>query len=499
MKKSIRFKLFLGISLIAVIFVGVLELANWAFFDNYYIFEKKKALQDLYTETTENYDGHVEDSMSQWNQFENKYGIRIRIVSGYYITYDTNYTKEKLYNFEGGQEQQSALSSGLDYPFNEQDYQKRGYSFMTVVNKKTGAESLCLLGSLSDGSIMMAQLSMEMLQDNVSFSNRFIFAAGFIALLVSLLVGFAVSRRFTQPIVELSGIATAMADLDFSRKYHGKTDDELGQLGENINRLSYQLDQAINQLQQANEQLKEDIRQKEKIDEMRKEFIINASHELKTPIALIQGYGEGLLVNINGSEEDKNYYCQTIIDEAKYMNEIVLELLELSKLEAGKIRLHKEEIDAYELAEDLGRQVQVMLKEGNLKLDLSGIDGALYGDAGQLHHILMNYLTNAIYHTPKGGTIRLSTGQQDGMTRLAVYNDGKNIPTEELERIWDKFYKVDKAHTRGHGGTGIGLSLVAAIVQAHDGRYGVRNMPGGVEFYVLLPQKPESGEDPEDE
>lgn len=484
------------ISLIALIFVGVLQIANWAFFDDYYIFEKKKALQTLYTETMKRYTGDVEDSMSQWNSFENKYGIRIRIVSGYYITYDTNYNKERLYNFAGGSEQQAALSSGLNYTFSQEDFQKKGYSFMTVVNRKTGVESLCLLGGLSDGSMMMAQLSMEMLQDNVTFSNLFIFAIGLGALVVSLLVALVVSKRFTRPIVELSNIATAMAGLDFSRKYQGKNDDELGQLGENINRLSYQLDQAINQLQQANQQLKEDIRQKEKIDEMRKEFIINASHELKTPIALIQGYGEGLLVNINGSEEDKNYYCQTIIDEAKYMNQIVLELLELSKLEAGKIQLHKEDLDAYELAEELGRQVQVMLRDGEITLDLSGIDGQLYGDPSQLHHLLMNYLTNAIHHTPRKGAIRITTKEQDGMTRLAVYNDGENIPAEELERIWDKFYKVNKAHTRGHGGTGVGLSLVVAIVEAHGGRYGVRNLPGGVEFYALLPKKPESGEEP---
>lgn len=491
MKKSIRLKFFIAISITALIFVGILEIANWAFFDNYYIHEKKTALENLYTEVSADYDGEVNDSMSKFNTYENKYGMRIRVISGYYITYDTNYTKESIFNFQSGSEKQSALSSGLNYKFNEDEYKKKGYSYMTVVNEDTGSESLCLLGSLSDGSILMPQISMEMMQDNVTFSNVFIGAAGLLALLVSLLVALMISKRFTRPIVELSDIATSMASLDFSKKYQGKNDDELGQLGENINLLSYQLDQSINQLQQANEQLKEDIRQKEKIDEMRKEFIINASHELKTPIALIQGYGEGLLVNINSSEEDKNYYCQTIIDEAKYMNKIVMELLELSKLEAGKTELDKEEVDAYQLVEELGRQTLVMQQEQGIQLDLSGVTDSLYGDEDQIHHLIMNYLTNAIYHTPKGGTVRVYTEDCGNQIRIAVYNDGEKIPADELERIWDKFYKTNKAHTREHGGTGIGLSIVRAIVESHGGQYGVRNLSKGVEFYALLPKRPE--------
>ena len=144
-----------------------------------------------------------------------------------------------------------------------------------------------------------------------------------------------VSNRFLGPITVLTNIAKRMSELDFTAKYEVKTEDEVGVLGNSMNMLSETLEQALAELKEANTELKKDLEKKEQIDAMRKEFLSNVSHELKTPIALIQGYAEGLMDNINDDEESKEFYCEVIVDEARKMNQMVKKIMDLNQLEFG--------------------------------------------------------------------------------------------------------------------------------------------------------------------
>ena len=258
------------------------------------------------------------------------------------------------------------------------------------------------------------------------------------------------------------------------------------------------LESSIEEMQQMNAQLQREIEEKQHIDDMRREFIVNISHDLKTPIALIQGYAEGLRVGINESEEDKNDYCDIIIDEAKRMNHLVRQLLDLSRIELGNTVPNLSEFDAYELAEAVVEKTQVMWQEKHLHVDLSGIgEEVLCADYDMLERAVINYMTNAIDHTPEGGTIRLATTVDTRHIVLTVRNQGSTLAPEEMDKIWDKFYKLDKSRTRiSGGGSGIGLSIVRAIMRAHDGGCGVRNVEDGVEFYLSLPRT-ESAQLPE--
>lgn len=489
MKKSIRLKVFLAIALIAVIFLGIIVALNGLFYEKYYLYQRKNALENLYRNVLTEYAGEIDAVRDTLNRFENKYGMRVRIISGYYIIYDTNDSKNNIYNFASGTEYQSQLSSGLNYVFNQDEYNKKGYSYMTVKDAVFNNEYLCIVCKLSDGSMMMAQISVAMMQDNVSFANMFIIILSLIAFAVCLLLSLFASKKFTKPIIELSDIATSMATLDFSKKYSGKIDDEIGQLGENINLLSYQLEKSITELRNTNQALKQEIKEKERIDNIRREFIINASHELKTPISLIGGYAEGLLVNINDSEEDKNYYCNTIIGEANRLNDIVMQLLNLSKLELGNSVPQKTIFDAFEVVEDICKKLKPLTFENKISLYYSEVMGKIFFDYEMFGHVVTNLLTNAIRHTEKGGKIKVYTKKMQDEVKFVVYNEGENIADEELSKIWEKFYKVDKAHSRNDSGSGIGLSIVSAIVNANGGRYGVRNLSEGVEFYILIPDK----------
>ena len=236
----------------------------------------------------------------------------------------------------------------------------------------------------------------------------------------------------------------------------------------------------IAELKSANESLREDIKRKEEIDEMRKSFIANVSHELKTPIALIQGYAEGLNEGMCEDKDSRKYYTDVIIDEANRMNSMVKQLLSLSVLESGNMELQKETFDIYEMVAGLVESTKILAADKNIEFKLEGRSGILINaDEFKLEEVVTNYISNAIKHVSDNGKIVIRLIPDKDRVKLEVYNSGSAIPKEDIDHIWDKFYKVDKAHSRDYGGTGIGL----AILEIHDMPYGVENVDDGVMFW----------------
>jgi two-component system sensor histidine kinase VanS len=301
--------------------------------------------------------------------------------------------------------------------------------------------------------------------------------------------------------LDLKEIAQKMARLDFSKKYSGNFQDEIGELGQSINSLSEQLEISISALTKANRKLQADIERERQIDEMRKSFISNVSHELKTPIALIQGYAEGLKVNVIDDAASKNFYCDVIMDEAAKMNRLVKQLLELAKLESGSLPLERENFDLGKLLEQVLKRNQLLFKETQARLE-TDLAATIYvnGDIDLIEQVVNNYLSNALNHVSGAKLIRVSSELNGTKLRIKVFNSGTPIPEESLAKIWSSFYKVDKARTREYGGSGLGLSIVRAIQEAHGNAYGVSNVAGGVEFWAefdrILPGE-EDGDAPD--
>ena len=287
--------------------------------------------------------------------------------------------------------------------------------------------------------------------------------------------------------MELADISKRMTDLDFDAKFESKGENEIDVLGEHMNQLSKTLEKTISELKTANNELRRDIEQKEKIDEMRKEFLSNVSHELKTPLALIQGYAEGLKDGINDDAESQEYYCDVIVDEAQKMNTMVRKLLTLNEVEFGQENISMERFNAAELIEGVAQSYSLMVQQKNGELRLN-IQNPLYvwSDEFKIEEVLTNYISNACNHLAGERIIEVKTEQIEEKVRISVFNTGKQIPEEDMERIWDKFYKVDKAHTREYGGSGIGLSIVKAIMESINGTYGAKNYSNGVEFWIEL-------------
>lgn len=361
------------------------------------------------------------------------------------------------------------------------------YSVLQVRDDRMAADYLVLWGTLEDGNFVMMRTALESIRESVEIANRFLAYIGVCGVLISMVIVIVVTRRITRPIRSLTHIAGQMAELDFTAKYEtGGGSEEIEQLGAYMNRLSATLERAIGELKTANNELMRDIREKEQIDEMRKEFLSNVSHELKTPLALIQGYAEGLQECINDDAQSREFYCEVIMDEADKMNRMVQKLLTLNQLEFGSNAVTIDRFDITELIRGIAENTRLLFEQGGISFTFEEAPAFVWGDEFQIEEVITNYLSNAIHYAAGEKRVRVFYTEHDEVLRVSIFNTGAQIPEEDLDRVWDKFYKVDKARTREYGGNGIGLSIVRAIMDSHHRACGVCNHPDGVEFWLEL-------------
>lgn len=497
MLHSIKFKFFAASCAIAVAFVGILSALNLTLYDNYYLWQRQRALRGIYqTVHTAYTSGSSEDLVTSILHWEDTEGVRLSIVgrSGM-VRYDS-VVREQLTGTNGASE---SLFYGLSIVENAlrtvdmTQVAQQGAAFVNVVDERRGEEFLCLVGQLAqDGDYLVARIPFTYMQQNSSFNMLFLLISGGATLVVCIFLAFFISRRFTRPLIAIGDVASAMATLDFSKKYEGTARDEIGMLGRSVNLLSEHLEQTIAELRARGEQLAQEIHEKERIDAMRREFIINVSHELKTPIALIQGYAEGLREGIAETPEDRDYYCATITDEAARMNHLVMQLLSLSKLELGRELPSITEVPLDDLFAAVVSKTAVLAGERGLRVTWAPSGLVVRTDYAMLEQVVQNYLTNAIRYTRAGGGITLTAAREAAGVRLAVTNEGEGVSEDELPRLWDKFYRTDKARSRESGGTGVGLSIVRATAETLGGACGCRNLPEGMEFWFFVPNAEES-------
>ena len=299
-----------------------------------------------------------------------------------------------------------------------------------------------------------------------------------------------VTGRITKPISELTELSRKMSDLNFEAKYESHAGNEIDVLGDNFNRMSGQLEATISELKSANNKLQKDIADKVKIDEMRKEFLDNVSHELKTPIALVQGYAEGLKEGINDDPESMEFYCDVIMDEASKMNKLVKNLLTLNHLESGRDEIVMERFDLTALIQGVLSTMDIMIQQKEAKIIFEEEKPVyVWADEFKTEEVVTNYVSNALNHLEGEHEIEIKILKEESTVKVTVFNTGTPIPEEDIPKLWNKFFKVDKARTREYGGSGIGLSIVKAIMEGMNQKYGVVNFDNGVEFWFTLDRK----------
>jgi signal transduction histidine kinase len=329
---------------------------------------------------------------------------------------------------------------------------------------------------------------MASISEGAYLSNNLTAVIGLITIIITGLWTLLISKKFTNPITKMNTITKKMSTLDFSETLIISGSDELGQLSHSINQLSSNLDTAITELNMKNKQLERDIDKERSLDKMRREFISNVSHELKTPIFLIQGYSEGLKANVAATEEKRNFYCDVIMEETERMDALVHGLLNLAQLESDTFTMVKTHFNISKLMRGIFLKYAPIFKDKQIKqLLILQEDYMTYADCAQIEQVIINFINNAVDYVDANKIIRLTAFRKDEKLRISIYNSGAPIPQQELEKIWTSFYKIDKARTRDLGGTGLGLSIVRAILDAHKSTYGVFNVEDGVEFWFELP------------
>ena len=364
------------------------------------------------------------------------------------------------------------------------------YTLQKVYDERLGDYYLEIWGTLDNGYSIILRTPIQGIKDNVNISTTLIKYVGGAILIVGIISAFVVSTYITRPIKQLSDIAERMSEMDFDARYEGSDKGEIGLLGKSMNNMSEKLEHNIAELKKANLELKKDIDKKEKLEIMRTDFLSNVSHELKTPIALIQGYAEGLKEGITDDPESMGFYCDVIMDEANKMNTMVKRLLTLNQIEFGNDEPDMERFNINELIASVvdANAIRAGQKNMSIVFDNRNEQNFVWADEYKTEEVLTNYISHALNHCDGKQAIEVRTSKsEDGATlTVTVYNSGRNIAEEDLERIWEKFYKTDKARTREYGGNGIGLSIVKAIMESMGQEYGVRNVSDGVEFWFTL-------------
>ena len=361
------------------------------------------------------------------------------------------------------------------------------YQISISNERRTDTEYIEMWGELENEDIFLIRTPMESITESARMANVFLIYTGlFIILLTSIVILF-VTRRITRPILNLANISDRVRHLDFDAKYEGRDKNEIGLLGDNINKMSESLEQTISELKTANNELRKDIERKDKFEEMRSEFVSNVSHELKTPIAIIQGYAEGLMEGISDDKESRDYYCSVIYDETVKMNHMVRQLLTLNELEMGEETIKLERFDIMDMIRNRMQATEIIAQDAPISTNLYGPEHLdVWSDEFKTEEVFTNFFSNAINHCSKERIIDVTVEKIGSHARITVFNTGDNIPEESLEHLFEKFYKVDKARTREYGGSGIGLSIVKAIQDSLGQDYGVENRKNGVAFYFEL-------------
>lgn len=508
MRQSIRVRFTLiFISLTAIILVGIWGVNN-LMLENYYIdqkvtalklaydqmdflvlsgLEEGKTISDEFAGSNSLDSGEQTEAGELLKKLNDTYNIMTVIVDGINDKVIVSSARDAKFMLDKARQYILGSNSHKAETIEEME----NYTIQKTYDARSRTFYLECWGFYSDNNtIFIMSTPLESIRESVDLSNRFLAYVGIMALVFSSVIVYFTTKKITSPILKLANISERMSGLDFDVKYEGKAIDEIGVLGNNMNLLSDKLKETIGELKSANNELQKDIEEKIQIDEMRKDFIANVSHDLKTPIALIQGYAEGLTEGMAEDVESRKYYCEVIMDEANKMNKMVRQLLTLTALEFGNDQVTLERFDVTELIQGVLSAVGIVIQQKKADIQFDA-DHPVYvwADEFKIEEVITNFVSNALNHLDGERKIQIRVQELEGNVKVSVRNTGDRIPENELPNIWMKFYKVDKARTREYGGSGIGLSIVKAIMDSHHKEYGVQNMEDGVEFWIMLDSK----------
>ncbi len=478
----IRIKLFAMITAVLILFMTMIAVFSTPILFRVFSFHTYNTMRDA----AEEINNCVPESSTYYfdlYSIAGDYNIDIELINpDGYVSYSTanGNTVYGSEHFSAGSS--NSLYSTLKLTENRKNAVESD-NFRIMKQSIANIEYFVFNQAIDSGDMLYAYSAVADVENIVSVAGNVYSLLSILMIMIMSVLFYLLVARFTKPLVEMNDITKDMAALNFERKCDNYGKDEIGELGSSINTLSTTLDATLMDLKDKNLRLEKDIEKRHQLDNARKSFINNVSHELKTPIAIISGYAEGLCEGISDDPEVIKEYCQIINDESQKMNALVVELLELSKLESGAQPFTPDYFS-------IGTKVQSLITHLSLLFEQNGItvineipgDLMCYAQEDKIEIVLKNYITNAVSHCSGEKIIRITAKENDGFIEIGIFNTGDNIAEHDLPELWDSFYRADKAHGRSENRFGLGLSIVKSIMTAHSCKCGVNNVENGVIF-----------------
>ena len=474
-KMGIRAKFFLQVgAIIAVCLIGI-SVVNSQLLEKVYIWNVERSLRSMAQQTEQN----IDDYSVLLSEFEREQGVSIDL-----------YDAQDNYLYEGS----GYFVSGNKLNIVSRKENADG-SYFNVVSEEGSTTQYILYGkAFKNGFYIEITAKKDPIQENASIATRVTTSITVLTLVIALVFIFDYSRRFTKPLIQMNEVMENIANLDFSTRTNISRNDEIGTLANNINTVSDSLDSALTELREKNAKLQEDIERERRIEKMRQEFVSSASHELKTPIAIIRGYAEGLKMNTEGEDSSVSEYCDIIMRESDKMNELVLNMLEQSLYSSGTKMPEEEYFNISEYVSEFIKSATPIFEDKGVTVECDVADFTVYADKKQMTTVLSNIVLNACSHAKNEKIIKISNEKIHNRVKINVFNTGSEISDKDAENIFTSFYRADKAHSRKEGRFGLGLSIVKSIVDNHRCECGFENKENGVEFWFTMKCASENSE-----
>lgn len=492
---SIKRKLFFQIVAILLLSAALILFVNSRLLSQVYIWQEKDNLQQAARSISE-MDQTADDFREQLSSLATKYNITAEIIDSagrvvWATIYDPYYYSSRI----------PLLNSDVLLQFKhnlttlEREPRDDGSYFEVREGRSHDIQYLVFGLPTDSGQTVEVFAQKNVIESNALLANNLFGAITVIIMLSAIVLAAWYANKFTRPLIAMNQVTRGMAQMNFSRKCAVKGKDELSELARSINVLSDSLDATLKDLQQKNQQLEADIEKERRTEQIRKEFVSNVSHELKTPIAIIQGYAEGLQLGVAQEPGQIAEYCGVIMDETKRMNRMVMELLELSRYEAGAYQLHEEPFFIHALVDEFLSARRLLFAENGITVETDiPLTARGYGDTEKLTTVLNNYVMNAVSHAAGEKRIMIDcVDAADKRYRIRVFNTGEPIAQDELDKIWISFHRADKSRKRGSEQRyGLGLSIVRALQELYGCGYGCENKENGVQFWFDIKKAEEA-------
>ncbi|MGB4658285.1 MAG: HAMP domain-containing sensor histidine kinase [Mobilitalea sp.] len=354
-----------------------------------------------------------------------------------------------------------------------------GNYYITNDEENHPGSNISVLSNIENNKYILMQTPKKFIEDISYSAIKYSTYISIFTFLIGAVIIYFIADKTTKPIRQIQLTADKISNLNFTQRCDIASKDEIGLLSSSINNMADKLQEYVSKLQ-------DDLIKQEKADKMTKQLIANVSHDFKTPLTLIMSYSEALLDMEDIDDQTKIEYLNIIINEGSKMSEFVQELLKLSQLEGGIVKLEKSNFSINEIINDIVIKNSIIAKEKNVNVEkYISEDSIVFADYFRIEQVFQNLYENALKYCDNDGTVKISTTLYKNKCMVKIFNTGNQVVEEDIENIFMSFYRADKSR-KNMGSYGLGLAIVKAVMDMHNEKYGVQNVDDGVEFWFEL-------------